>query len=149
MIFVIVLLFALSSCLDEDSVEYRFEIANTTETPMEIHLSSWGGYTMYINEMYDSKYKFHEVETIHPHSSIIFSKVVGNNPEARNIPNSLIPPWNYITSITCNGVIIPKEYYANQDNWEINVAYQLNGTFTHIDFYITQELIERFQAALP
>lgn len=108
-------------------------------------MSSWGSYAMFINSIYDSKYKFHEEETIKPHSSLIFSTEVGDDPDPFEIPSSLTPAWEYITAIKCNGVTIPKEYFANRKNWELGVAPQINGTFTSIDLYISPELIEQFR----
>lgn len=121
-----------SSCVKEGHICYRFEIYNNTGMPMTVSLSSWGGYTMSINGMYDSSYKFHEVEVIKPYSSLMFSKTVGGDPAPYGIPPSLTPAWEYITAIDCNGVAIPKEYFANRENWETNVAWQINGTFMHI-----------------
>lgn len=133
---IISLAIIVSSCVKEDHVCYRFEVYNTSNAPITIHLSSWGNYSMYINDMYDSKYKFHEVETIKPQSSLTFSIEVGDNPNPYKIPSSLTPAWEYVTAIECNGETIPKEYFANLDNWELSVANQINGTFTSIRLYI-------------
>ena len=112
---------------------------------MTVNLSSWGKYTMFINGLYDSKYKFHKVETIEPHSSLIFNREVGDDPDPYTIPSSLTPAWEYITTIECDGVTIPKEYFTNRENWELNVANQLNGTFTIINLCISPKLIEQFR----
>ncbi len=135
-----------SSCVKEGHVCYRFGVFNVTDMPMTVHLSSWGKYSMYINGMYDSTYKFHEVETIKPHSSIIFSTEVGDNPDPYEIPSSIIPAWQYITSIECNGVAIPKEYFTNKEKWEIGVANQINGIFTSISLSVLPELVGLPQA---
>lgn len=139
---VLILVIITSSCVKEGHVCYRFEVYNTTDTPMTVHLSSWGNYSMYINDLYDSKYKFHEVETIKPYSSLIFSTEVGDDPNPNEIPSSLIPAWEYITAIECNGITISKEYFTNPTNWELSVAPQINGTFTSISLNISSELIE-------
>jgi len=141
----ILLTFTISSCVKEGHVCYRFDIYNGTDTPMTINLSSWGNYNIYINGMYDSEYKFHPTEAIAAHSSLMFDKSVGDNPDPYAIPASLTPPWEYITSIECGGVVIPKEYYSNINNWDFGVASQINGTFTHIELLITPELIEQFR----
>lgn len=138
-----------SSCVKEGHVCYRFEIYNATDAPMTVTISSWGGYNIYINDMYDSDYKFHEVETIQSHSSLMFSTEVGDDPDPCRIPSSLVPAWEYITAIECNGVTIPKAYFTNQENWELNVASQINGTFTLINLYILPELIEQFRQTNP
>ena len=142
-LFLIMLTIIVSSCVKEGHVSYRFEVYNATETPMTIHLSSWGGYSMYVNGMYDSKYKFHQMETIIPHSSLIFSKEVGDNPDPYTIPTSLTPPWEYITAIEINGITIPKAYFTNRENWELGVATQMNGTFTSISLIITPDLLDQ------
>ena len=139
-LFIIVVIVGLvSSCVKENHVCYRFEVCNVTETPITIHLSSWGGYSMYINEMYDSKYKFHDLETIEPHSSLIFSTEVGGDPDPYKIPSSLIPAWKYITAIECGGEAIAKEYFNDPENWKLSVARQMNGTFTHIRLLIEKQ----------
>ena len=136
-------IFIVSSCVKEGCVCYRFEVYNLTNTPMTVHLSSWGSYSMYINGLYSSKYKFHEVETIQSKSSLIFSAEVGDDPDPYQIPASIIPAWEHIVAIECNGVAIPKEYFSNPENWEINVANQINGTFSNISLYISTDLVER------
>lgn len=135
----------ISSCVKKDHVCYRFEVYNATDTPITVRLSSWGSYQMYINGTYDSKYKFHAEETINSNSSLIFSIEVGDNPDPKKIPSSLTPAWEYITAIECNGVAIPKAYFANRENWELNVAPQINGTFTSVGLLISPELIEQFR----
>lgn len=142
-ILIMALSFMLSSCVKEGHVNYSFEVYNATKTPMTVHLSSWGNYTMYINGMYDSAYKFHEVESIVPGSYLMFSASVGDDPDPWHIPASLTPAWEYITAIECGGVTIPKAYFSNQENWELNPAFQINGTFTTINLVITPELIEQ------
>lgn len=134
-----------TSCVEEGHVCYRFEIHNSTDGPMKINLSSWGEYSVYINGTYDSTYKFHEEETINPHSHLTFSKEIGDDPDPYKIPASLTPAWEYITAITCNGVSIPKEYFTDEKNWKLNVAYQINGTFTSIGLNITPELGQESQ----
>lgn len=138
------LVFILSSCVKEGYVNYSFKVHNATKIPMTVHLSSWGNYTMYINGMYDSAYKFHKMESIEPGSYLMFSTSVGDDPDPWHIPASLTPAWEYITAIECTGVIIPKEYFSNRENWELNPAFQINGTFTIISLVITPELIEQF-----
>lgn len=145
LITILALTILISSCVKEGYVCYRFQVYNLTETSLKIHLSSWGSYQMYINDMYDSKYKFHDVEMIQPNSSLIFSTEVGDEPDPLKIPPSLIPAWEYITAIECNGVAIPKEYFTNPKNWELSTAPQINGTFTHITLYISPELIEQLR----
>lgn len=125
---------------------YSFQVRNHIEDkPITVRLSSWGGYTMYINGIYDSDYKFHEVVTINPRSDLGFSKSVGDDPNPFAIPTSLTPAWEYITAIECDGVSIPKEYFGNPQNWEIQPGFQINGTFTEIKIEITAELIEQFR----
>lgn len=145
LITILALTILISSCVKEGYVCYRFQVYNLTDTSLKIHLSSWGSYQMYINDMYDSRYKFHDVETIQPNLSLIFSTEVGDEPDPLKIPPSLIPAWEYITAIECNGVSIPKEYFTNPKNWELNTAMQINGTFTHITLYISPELIEQLR----
>lgn len=142
-LFLMILTVIVSSCVKEGHVNYRFEVHNATEMPMTIHLSSWGGYNMYVNGMYDSKYKYHEIETINSHSSLIFSKEVGDDPDPYHIPTSLTLAWEYITAIDINGVTIPKAYFANRKNWELSVATQINGTFTSIRLIITPDLLDQ------
>lgn len=144
--FILLLIGVASSCVKEGHVMYSFEVYNLTkDKPMTVHLSSWGGYTMYINGLYDSDYKFHEVVTINPRSDLGFTKSVGDDPNPRTIPASLTPAWEYITAIECDGVSIPKEYFGNPENWEIQPAFQINGTFSEIRLEITAELIEQFR----
>lgn len=143
--FILLFLSIVSSCVKEGHVCYRFEIYNSTDTQMTINLSSWGKYSMYINGMYSSDYKFHKTENIQPYSSLIFSGDVGDDPDPHVIPTSLTPAWEYILSIECDGIEIPKEYFSNPDNWELNVGHQINGTFTHIGLLISPELIEQFR----
>ncbi len=144
--FILLLIGVLSSCTKEGHVSYSFEVYNQTEdTSLTVSLSSWGGYMMYINGMYDSGYKFHQEEAIRPNSSLGFAKSVGDAPDPYKIPSSLTPPWEYITAIECDGVSIPKEYFGNPANWEIQPAFQINGTFSYITLLITPELIEQFR----
>jgi len=98
---------------------------------------------MYINGSYDSRHKFQEFETIKPGSQLLFETQVGDDPDPWEIPPSLTPAWDYIVAIECNGVTIPKEYFSNRENWELNVINQINGTFTHVDIVISPELIEQ------
>lgn len=140
----LLLLVTISSCVKEGHVAYRFEIFNATDMHMTVHLSSWGRYTVAVNGLYDSAYKFHEKETITSYSSLSFETQVGDDPDPWQIPMSLTPAWEYLESIECNGVTIPKEYFSNRENWELNPAFQINGTFTHISITITSELIEQF-----
>ncbi|MCC8147145.1 MAG: hypothetical protein LIO93_12090 [Bacteroidales bacterium] len=135
----------VSSCMmDEDEVCYRFKVFNVTDTEMKIHLSSWGNYAMIINDKGSSDHKFHGVETINPHSSLEFVKTVGGDPNPWVIPSSLTPAWEYIIKIECDGVTIPKEYVSNQENWDLGVVAQFNGTATQIQLYILPELIEQY-----
>lgn len=138
-----------SSCTKENQVCYRFEVHNAINMPMTIRLSSWGNYEMYINNIFDSKYEFHEVEIINPHSGLIFSKTVGDDPDPYEIPLGLKPGWKYISAIECDGVSIPKAYFVNQENWERRVASQINGIFTIYSFIISPELIEQFRTNSP
>lgn len=142
---ILALIVIVSSCSKEDHVCYHFEVHNATETPMTVNISSWGSYIMYINGVYNSKYKFHEVETIKPHSSLTFSIEVGDNPDPVGIPSSLTPAWEYITAIECDGVSIPKEYFANPENWESSFAALISGKFKSITLCISPELIEQFR----
>lgn len=136
----------LSSChLENDEVQYNFIIHNTTETPVTLTLSSWGAYHIYIDGTYDSRHKFSKQETISPHNFIQFSQIVDDNPDAGEISLSIIPVWEYITSIECGGVSIPKEFFANRTNWDISVARQINGVFSDVQFVITPDLIKRFE----
>ena len=144
-IFILSFIMVMASCVKEGHVCYRFEIYNGTDTPMTINLSSWGKYSMYINNVYSSSYKFHRTENIESNSSLIFSGDVGDDPDPNVIPASLTPAWEYILSIECDGVEIPKEYFSNLNNWELNVANQINGTFTQISLLISSELIEQFR----
>lgn len=139
-----ILAFMLSSCVKEGHVAYRFELFNATGSPMIVHLSSWGRYSVSVNGLYDSSHKFHEKETITSHSSLIFETQVGFDPDPWQIPLSLTPAWEYVKSIECNGVTIPKEYFSNLENWDLGVANQINGTFTIISLVISPELIEQF-----
>lgn len=141
--FVLLLIVITSSCVKEGHVMYTFMVY--TEKPITVRLSSWGGYTMYVNGAYDSNYKFHEVVTIDPYSYLGFTKSVGDYPSASAIPASLTPAWEYIIAIECEGVSIPKEYFKNPQNWEIQPAFQINGTFTDIRLDITAEVIEQFR----
>lgn len=144
--FILLLIGVTSSCVKEGHVQYSFEVYNLTkDKPMMVHLSSWGGYTMYINGIYDSGYRFHKEETIKPNSYLMFAKSVGDDPNPFAIPASLTSAWEYITAIACDGVSIPKEYFCNPENWEIQPAFQINGTFTNITLLITPELIEQFR----
>lgn len=142
---ILTLALIMASCTKEDSVSYRFEVQNLTDTSITVKLSSWGSYNIAINGMFDSKYKFQEVETIKPNGSLTFSKNVGGNSEPYEIPSSLTPAWEYITAIECDGVTIPKEYFTKRENWELNVEHQINGTFTYIKLYILPELIEQIR----
>lgn len=138
---ILALALATCSCVKEGHVCYRFVVLNATSEPMNVRLSSWGKYTMYINGQYDSRHKFTEVETIDPNSTLIFDVQIGDDPDPNVIPSSLTPAWEYIESIEIDGVRIPKEYYANRDNWDLAVLNQINGTFTKIGLAITPELI--------
>ncbi|AGY53229.1 hypothetical protein BRDCF_p602 [Bacteroidales bacterium CF] len=100
---------------------------------------------MYINGTYSSDYKFHPTEAIKSHSSLIFDKIVGDNPDPYEIPSSLTLPWEYIKLIECDGVEIPKEYFSNINNWDLGVAHQITGTFSEYTLIITPELIEQFR----
>lgn len=141
------LIFLLSSChLEEDEVQYNFVIYNWTETPVELTLSSWGAYHVYIDGMYDSRRKFSERETISPGNYMQFSQIVGDNPDAGEIPPSIIPAWEYIVSIECGGVSIPKSFFADRANWKIAGAHQFTGTFSDVFLEITPELLEQFKA---
>lgn len=140
---ILVLAITASSCVKEGHVCYRFQVYNTTDIPMTVHLSSWGEYAVYINDLYDSQYKFHQMETIKSGSSLIFDTQVGDNPDPYEIPLSIIPAWEYVVAIECNGVTIPKEYFSNRENWEFNVANQINGTFSEINLNVSPELIEQ------
>ena len=117
-LFILLFFGVASSCVKEGDVCYRFEIFNGTDKPMTMNLSSWGNYSMYINGTYSSDYKFHPTEAIKSHSSLIFDKIVGDNPDPYEIPSSLTLPWEYIKLIECDGVEIPKEYYSNINNWD-------------------------------
>ena len=140
------LIFLLSSChLEEDEVQYNFVIYNWTETPVELTLSSWGAYHVYIDGMYDSRRKFSEQETISPGNYMQFSQIVGDNPNPHEIPSSVVPAWEYITAMKCGGVSIPRSFFTDRANWETSVAFQINGTFSEIVFVITPELLEEFQ----
>ena len=137
-IFCILLLIGVaSSCQKEGNVCYRFEIYNGTEKPMTMNLSSWGNYIVFINGIYNSEYKFHPTEAIESHSSLIFDKNVEDNPDPYAIPSSLTLPWEYIKSIECDGVEIPKEYYSNINNWDLGAnfggdcTYRLIYNFEH------------------
>ena len=143
--FILLIIGVVSSCVKEGHVCYRFEIYNGTDTPMTMNLSSWGNYIMFINGIYNSEYKFHPTEAIKSHSSLIFDKIVGDDPDPYAIPTSLTLPWEYIKSIECDGVEIPKEYYSNINNWDLGVARQINGVFSGIKLVITPELIEQFR----
>lgn len=144
--FILLLIGVLSSCVKEGHVCYSFEVYNQTgDSPLTVSLSSWGGYTMYINGMYESGYKFHQEEAIRPNSYLGFVKSVGDDPDPNKIPSSLTPAWEYITAMECGGVSIPKEYFGNPANWEIQPAFQINGTFSLITLRITPELIEQFR----
>ena len=67
-----------------------------------------------------------------------------DNPDPYAIPSSLTLPWEYIKSIECDGVEIPKEYYSNINNWDFGVAHQINGIFSKFTLTITPELIKQF-----
>lgn len=141
---ILMLVFTISSCTKEGHVPYSFGIYNQTDTPITVHLSSWGDYTMYINGEYNSKYKFHEKEIINPHSFLMFTKVVADNPNPREIPPSLTPAWEYITEIECGGMTIPKEYFTNLENWDYQATtISIAGKGTNINLWITPELIEQ------
>ena len=84
------------------------------------------------------------MHTITSLSSLSFEALGGDDTYPGQIPMSLTPEWEYLESIECNGVTIPKEYFSNRENWELNPAFQINGTFTHISITITSELIEQF-----
>lgn len=140
---ILVLVIAASSCVKKGYVCYRFEVCNATDAPMTVHLSSWGRYTVSINGMYDSGCKFHDVETIKSGASLIFNAQVGDNPNPHEIPSSIVPAWNYIVAIECNEKTIPKEYFSNRENWELNVANQINGTFSEIRLVITPEQLSQ------
>ncbi|MFY1612625.1 hypothetical protein ACOMSG_07225 [Macellibacteroides fermentans] len=142
--FILLLIGVASSCQKEGNVCYRFEIYNGTEKPMTMNLSSWGNYIMFINGIYNSEYKFHPTEAIESHSSLIFDEIVEDNPDPYAIPSSLTLPWEYIKSIECDGVEIPKEYYSNINNWDFGVAHQINGIFSKFTLTITPELIKQF-----
>lgn len=135
----------LSACVKEGHVGYSFIVYNRTETDMKINLTSWGNYTMYINELYNSRHKFQEVETIKSRHTLVFYTEVGDEPDPAVLPASLTMPWVYITAIECDGVSIPYSYFTNPDNWENSVAHQINGTYSDWALVITPELIERFR----
>lgn len=139
LILVVSVLLLFVSCLKEGHVAYRFEVKNATSEPMTVYLSSWGDYKMYINGIYDSKYKFHDMEIIQPHSSLIFSIVVGDDPNPSEIPATLIPAWGYISSIEYDNIKIDKEYFRNKENWKIDVIHQINGTFTQIELVVAYD----------
>ncbi|WP_446787280.1 hypothetical protein [Macellibacteroides fermentans] len=141
--FILLLIGVASSCQKEGDVCYRFEIYNGTEKTMTMNLSSWGNYIMFINGIYNSEYKFHPTEAIESHSSIIFDEIVEDNPDPYAIPSSLTLPWEYIKSIECDGVEIPKEYYSNINNWDFGVVHQINGIFSKFTLIITPELIKQ------
>lgn len=83
------------------------------------------------------------MEAIRTRWTLIISTEVGDEPNPYEIPASVTPAWKYITAIECNGVAIPKEYFTNAENWELSTTSPINGTFTHINLYISQELIDQ------
>lgn len=136
----------VSSCMDEDEVCYRFNVCNITDTEMKVHLSSWGEYAIIVNGTGKADKKlFLETETINPRSALEFVKVVDGDPNPYEVPSSLTPVWEYVTAIECDGVTIPKEYINNQENWDLNASFQINGTATYIYLDITPELIEQYR----
>lgn len=143
MLAVFMLVFAVASCVKEGHVCYRFEVFNLTDAPMTVRLSSWGVYQMYINGTYNSKHRFQSEETIHANNSLIFSTEVGDEPDPFEIPASLTPAWEHIVSISCNGIDIPKAYFADRGHWDLSSVNQINGTFTIITLVITPELLEQ------
>ena len=145
--FIFTLSIILSSCDKEGYVSYCFDVNNTTDMPMTVHLSSWGDYQMFINGFNDPKYKFHESEDIKPYSYLGFVVYVSDDSDSYEIPSSLIPAWEYITAIECDGVTIPKEYFCDQENWEFSVSRSpFSGmTSINLNLFITPELIEKIR----
>lgn len=135
--------FVATSCVKEGHVACHFKIFNATESDVIVKFSSWGVFFVTHDGMWQSGHKFHDTETITPRNSLIMSVEVEDD-NYYNIPPSVTPAWEYITEISCNGVVVPKEYYVDQKNWDVGVVSQLNGKFIEVRLLITPELLAQF-----